>query len=111
MKFHPDLYTFPMHSHTINASIQIVPVVTDKHPYEWVDEAISVIQNSGIKYEVTPFATVLEGTYDQVMNVIHAVNEFLYARGCEEWISNLQIQIRSKGNVTGAEKTGKFKTS
>jgi len=85
-----------MHNHTINASIQIVPVVTDKHPYEWVDEAIAVIQRSGINYEVTPFATVLEGTYDQVMNVIHAVNEYLYGRGCEEWISNLQIQIRSR---------------
>lgn len=100
-----------MHNHTINASIQIVPVVMDKHPYEWVDEAIAVIQRSGIKYEVTPFATVLEGTYNEVMNVIHSVNEYLYERGCEEWISNLQIQIRSAGNVTGAEKTGKFKTS
>ena len=106
---HPDPYTIHMHNHIINASIQIVPVVTDKHPYEWVDEAIAVIQQSGIKYEVGPFATVLEGTYKEVMDVIHAVNEFLYGRGCAEWISNLQIQIRSAGNVTGEEKTGKFR--
>jgi len=99
-----------MHQHIINASLQILPVVQDRHPYEWVDEAIAVIQQSGIKYEVTPFATILEGTYSEVMNVIHAVNEYLYGRGCEEWISNLQIQIRSKGNVTGEEKTNKFKT-
>ena len=100
-----------MHNFIINASIQIVPIVTDKHPYEWVDEAIAIIQQSGIKYEVGPFATVMEGTYNEVLRVIHAVNEHLYSRGCAEWISNLQIQVRSGGDVTGAEKTDKFKTS
>ena len=97
-----------MHSYLINASIQIVPIVLDKHPYEWVDDAIAVIQKSGIKHEVTPFATILEGSYDEVMKVIHEVNEVLYAKGCAEWISNLQIQVRSAGNITGEEKTAKF---
>jgi len=97
-----------MHSYTINAAIQIVPIVLDKHPYEWVDEAISIIQQSGIKYEVGAFSTVMEGRYEEVMKVIHDVNEHLYKRGCAEWISNLQIQIRSSGNVTGDEKTAKF---
>ena len=98
-----------MHQYTINASIQIVPIVLDKHPYQWVDDAIAIIQNSGIKYEVTPFATVLEGSYDEVMKVIHEVNEFLYQNGCAEWITNLQIQIRSNGNITANEKTEKFR--
>lgn len=97
-----------MHQYLINASIQIVPVVQDRHPYDWVDEAISIIQQSGIRYEVGPFATVLEGTYEEVLKVIHDVNEFLYQKGCSEWISNLQIQIRSNGDITGDEKTTKF---
>jgi uncharacterized protein (TIGR00106 family) len=98
-----------MHNFIINASIQIIPVVLDKHPYEWVDEAIAIIQQSGIKYEVGPFATVLEGKYDEIMKVIGDVNEHLYSRGCAEWISNLQIQIRSQGDISGDEKTEKFK--
>lgn len=98
-----------MHNYLVNASVQIVPIVLDKHPYEWVDEAIAVIQRSGIRYEVTPFATVLEGTYDEVMRVLHDINEDLYKKGCAEWISNVQLQIRSSGNVTGGEKTEKFK--
>lgn len=48
-----------MHSYIVNAALQILPIVNDKHPYKWVDEAIAVIQNSGVKYEVGPFATVL----------------------------------------------------
>jgi uncharacterized protein (TIGR00106 family) len=97
-----------MHQFTINASIQIVPIVLDKHPYEWVDEAIAIIQQSGIKYEVGAFATVLEGKYDEVMRVIGDVNECLYQKGCAEWISNLQIQIRTNGDITSLEKTEKF---
>ena len=97
-----------MHQYTINASIQIIPIVLDKHPYHWVDEAIAIIQKSGIKYEVTSFATILEGTYAEVMQVIHEVNEFLYEKGCAEWITNCQIQIRSADDVTGSEKTQKF---
>ena len=40
-----------------------------------VDEAIDVIQKSGVRYQVGPFATVLEGNYDEVMKVINAVNQ------------------------------------
>jgi uncharacterized protein (TIGR00106 family) len=98
-----------MHDHIINASIQIVPIVQDKHPYDWVDEAIALIQRSGIKYEVGAFATVVEGTYAEVMKLVNDVNEYLYSKGCNEWISNLQIQIRSNGDITAAEKTEKFK--
>lgn len=98
-----------MHHYTINVSIQIIPIVTDKHPYEWVDEAITIIQQSGIRHEVGPFATVLEGNYDEVMKVIHEVNEYLFERRCSEWITNLQIQIRSESDITALEKTEKFR--
>jgi len=98
-----------MHNYIINASIQIVPIVQDKYPYEWVDEAIVLIRQSGIKYEVGPFATILEGTYAEVMQVINDLNEYLCNRGCKEWISNIQIQIRSNGDITAAEKIEKFK--
>lgn len=99
-----------MHGYLINASIQLLPVVQDRHPYEWVDEAISIIQQSGIKHEVGPFATVLEGTYAEVMAVINQVNEHLVSRGCPEWITSIQIQIRSNGDMTADEKTDKFRS-
>lgn len=100
-----------MHSFIVNASLQILPIVQDKHPYEWVDEAIAIIQKSTVKYEIGAFATTLEGSYSDVMKVINDVNEHLLQKGCAEWISSIQIQIRSKGNITGDEKTAKFATS
>jgi len=98
-----------MHQYTINASIQVIPVVQDRHPYEWVDEAIAIIRQSGIKHQVGPFATVVEGKYEEVMQVINSINEYLCTKSCNEWICSAQIQIRSSGDITGAEKTEKFK--
>lgn len=98
-----------MHNYIISASIQIIPIGTEKHPYQWVDEAISVIQESRVKYEIGPFATVLEGTYDEVMKVIYDVNEYLFSKNCFEWITNVQVQIRSGGDITSEEKIEKFR--
>ena len=98
-----------MHQYIVNASIQILPIVQDRHPYLWVDEAIAIIQQAGIKHEVGPFTTVLEGTYAEVMDVINSINEHLQQQNCSEWIMGLQIQIRSNTDITGDEKTEKFK--
>ena len=92
----------------MNASIQIIPLVTDKHPYEWVDEAISLIQQSGLQYEIGPFATVVEGKYNDVMKLIHDVNEHLVRQNCSEWITQVQMQIRSGNDITALEKIKKF---
>ena len=97
-----------MHDYLINASIQILPIVQDKHPYDWVDEAIAVIQQSGIKYEIGPFATVIEGTYEEVMAVVHKVNEHLLSQKCNEWIASVQLNIRSAKDITADEKVSKF---
>jgi uncharacterized protein YqgV (UPF0045/DUF77 family) len=82
--------------------------VQDKHPYEWVDEAIFIIQQSGIKYKIGPFATVVEGTYQQVIEVVQAINEHLVAQNCNEWITSIQLNIRSRADVTANEKVTKF---
>ena len=97
-----------MHNYIVNASIQILPIVQDKHPYEWVDEAISVIQQSGIKYKIGPFATVVEGSYEEVMHVVNNVNEHLTRNNCNEWITSVQFNIRSNSDITANEKVSKF---
>ena len=98
-----------MHQHLINAAIQILPIAQDRHPYLWVDEAIAIITKASIKYEIGPFTTVLEGTYDEVMQVVNSINNHLQEHNCSEWIMNVQIQIRANKDMTGDEKTAKYK--
>lgn len=52
-----------MHNYIVNATIQILPLAQDKHPYN---------------------------------------------KKCAEWICNLQIQIRTNGDMTGDEKMAKY---
>lgn len=100
-----------MHNFIVNASIQIVPLAQDRHPYEWVDEAIAIIQAAGIKHEVSAFQTLLEGTYNEVMQVVHDVQEHLFQQGCAEWIAQVQLQVRAGGDITADEKTGKYQSA
>ena len=97
-----------MHDFLVNASIQILPIDLDRHPYKWVDEAIEVIRHSGVKYEVGPFATVIEGRYMEIMKVVNAVNQHLVEKGCDEWIATVQFNIRNNSDITGNEKVSKY---
>jgi hypothetical protein len=43
------------------------------------------------------------------MKVINSVNEYLLLHKCNEWIANVQLQLRSEADMTAGEKTTKFK--
>ena len=93
----------------INLGIQIVPKSKTHDTYHLVDKAIEVIQASGVKYEVTPFETVMEGPETQLMAIAKKAQEAVLYSGAEEALVYYRIQIRKDGDVTISEKTGKYK--
>lgn len=94
-----------MNNHITNASLQLIPIVQDRHPYEWVDEVIGLIDRSGLKYSVGPFGTSIEGTYSEIKQMIEDINQYLHQHNCAEWVLNVQWHMRSGGDVTVEEKT------
>lgn len=48
-------------SRIVTVAVQVLPLTDD--PYPVVDRAIAAIQASGLKYQVCPLETVLEGTW------------------------------------------------
>jgi uncharacterized protein (TIGR00106 family) len=96
-----------MMNNTINAAIQVLPRSKDKHPYAIVDIAIEVIKNSGLKYIVCPFETVIEGKYDDVMKIISDIHTACYDAGADEIICNLKIQT-AKIDVSIHDKMQKY---
>lgn len=93
---------------TINLGIQIVPKSKTHDAYELVDKAIEVIQQSGVRYEVTPFETVMEGTEDNLMAIARKAQEAVLHAGADEVLVYYRIQIRKDKDVTLVEKTGKY---
>jgi uncharacterized protein YqgV (UPF0045/DUF77 family) len=94
--------------YSINLGLQIVPKSKTLDIYALVDEAIRVIQKSGVSYTVTPFETVMEGPQDKLMAVAKEAQEAVLAAGADEILVYYRLQIRPNADVTMEEKTGKY---
>ena len=71
---------------------------------------ISIIQQSGLGYEIGVFATVIEGSHQQIFQLIDSVNEYLLQKECRERIGNLQLRMRNDQAITIDEKIQKFRS-
>jgi uncharacterized protein YqgV (UPF0045/DUF77 family) len=94
-------------NNTVNIALQILPTSKTIHPYDLVDKAIEVIAASGLRYKVTPFETVMEGSYNDIMNVIKAAQEACYAAGADSLMTYVKIQS-SKIDVSIDDKMHKY---
>ena len=54
-------------------AIQLLPTRCTIDKIELIDKAINCIQNSGLKYIVCPFETVVEGTFDEIIKLTNAI--------------------------------------
>lgn len=93
---------------SINLGLQIVPKSKEMDTYALVDKAIEVIKDSGIKYTVTPFETVMEGPQEVLMEIAGKAQKAVLDAGADEVLVYYRMQIRKGGDVTMEEKTGKY---
>ena len=92
---------------TVNIALQVLPTSTIVHPYLLVDKAIEVIEKSGLRYKVTPFETVMEGSYDEIMEVVKLAQEACYEAGAETMMTYIKIQS-SRKDVSIDDKMEKY---
>ncbi len=79
-------------------SIQIIPKTKngeDVIPY--VDEAIEVIEKAGVKYEVHPLETTMEGNLSTLFNVIEEMNKRMIEIGSANVISQIKVLYQPTG--------------
>ena len=79
-------------------SVQIIPKTRhgeDTIPF--VDEAISVIEASGVKFEVHPLETTMEGDLSELLQIIEKMNEKMVEKGCPSVISQVKIVYKPDG--------------
>ncbi|GIN85076.1 hypothetical protein J6TS2_14620 [Heyndrickxia sporothermodurans] len=79
-------------------SIQIIPKTKngeDVIPY--VDEAISIIDQSGVKYQVHPLETTMEGELTELFAIIEKMNKRMMELGCINVISQIKVLYQPSG--------------
>jgi uncharacterized protein YqgV (UPF0045/DUF77 family) len=79
-------------------SIQILPKTKNNEdiiPY--VDRAIEVIAQSGVKHLVSPLETTMEGELDQLLDIIKQMNAAMIEMGSPSVISQVKILYNPSG--------------
>ncbi|GAA0446526.1 MAG: thiamine-binding protein [Bacillota bacterium] len=79
-------------------SIQIIPKTKngeDVIPY--VDEAIKIIDHSGVKYQVSPLETTMQGDLAELFGIIEKMNKRMTEIGCENVISQVKVLYQPSG--------------
>ncbi|MBP1890392.1 uncharacterized protein (TIGR00106 family) [Clostridium moniliforme] len=92
----------------INLSLQILPVVKEEDIYPVVDKVIEYIQSKGVKYEVGPMETTMEGDMDTLLSIVKEAQNICVNEGAKRVISVVKIDYKPNG-VTMDEKTYKYR--
>jgi uncharacterized protein YqgV (UPF0045/DUF77 family) len=92
---------------TINVGVQVLPMVEDV--YAVVDKAIEAIQASGVKYEVGPLETTLEGDdLDQLLEVAKSAHRACFEAGAGGVVTIIKI-ADALGGTSIEGKVGKYR--
>ncbi|MFB6465664.1 MTH1187 family thiamine-binding protein [Cytobacillus sp. Hz8] len=90
-------------------SIQIIPKTKNgENVIPYVDEAIKVIQDSGVNYEVHPLETTMEGELSQLFTIITKMNQRMIEIGSPNVISQVKILYQPEG-ITMDQLTEKYR--
>ena len=75
------------------AEFSITPVGAGVHVGKYVAKAVRIVHESGLKYELNPMGTVVEGSWGAVMAVIKKCNDELL-KECERLSIAIKIDSR-----------------
>ena len=92
----------------INVSLQILPKVPEERTYPVVDKVIELIDKSGVKYEVGPMETTMEGELDELLEIVKKAQDICIKEGASRVLSIVKIDYKPEG-VTMDEKVGKYR--
>jgi uncharacterized protein (TIGR00106 family) len=75
------------------AEVSITPIGAGVHVGAHVAKAVQIVHDSGLKYDLNPMGTVVEGTWDAVMAVVKRCNDALLEE-CERLSIVIKIDSR-----------------
>ncbi len=93
-------------------AIQVLPQAeNDQELCRMVDEVIAYIASTGLKYEVGPFETTIEGNnYDQLMDIAKECQKVAVRAGAPKVSAYIKVSFCPEGDVLSIDqKIGKYR--
>jgi len=91
-----------------NVGLQVIPQVPECEIYPVVDRVIALIQDSGVKFEVGPMETTMEGDLHRLLEIVEQAQNLCLELGVGRVLSVVKIDYKA-GGVTINEKVAKYR--
>ncbi|WP_018933080.1 thiamine-binding protein [Gracilibacillus lacisalsi] len=91
-------------------SVQIIPKTPNgEDSIPFVDEAIKIIEQAGVNYQVHPLETTMEGELATLLSVIEKMNQRMHELDCPSVISQVKIYSQKDHQASMSELTKKYR--
>ncbi len=83
------------------AEIVITPLGTGSPSLSaYVAKVHKVLEESGLKYQLTPMGTIVEGDVDKIFEVTRKMHEVLFKEGIQRVVTSLRVDDRRDKQLT-----------
>jgi uncharacterized protein (TIGR00106 family) len=87
------------------AEISVVPLGTGSPSLSrYVAECVEVLEETGIRYTLTPMGTILEGSLEEVLEVVRLLHRVPFNKGVKRVSTRVVIDERRDKDATAADK-------
>jgi uncharacterized protein YqgV (UPF0045/DUF77 family) len=95
---------------TASIAFQVLPKAkNDKQMIAIIDEVIGLIKKSGVRHEVGPMETTMEGDLDILLGIVRTAQDICIKKGATGVFSNVKILYSPNGVMTIEEKVTKHR--
>ncbi len=94
-------------SRKVTVAVQVLPLLEEAYPV--VDRAIQVIAQSGVRYEVGPMETVMEGRLDELLETAKSAHLACFEAGADQVVTIIKIGDRI-GGTSIDDKVAQYRT-
>jgi uncharacterized protein (TIGR00106 family) len=74
--------------------ISFVPIGVGTSLSRYIAVVIKNIEKSGLKYQLTPMGTIVEGEWNEISKLIDYSHNLIFEMGIERIITNIKIDYR-----------------
>jgi uncharacterized protein (TIGR00106 family) len=85
--------------------INIVPLGTSAPSVgQYIAGAIEILQECGLKYELTSMGTIVEGDLDEILSLAKRMHETPFLKGIQRVVTTIRIDDRRDRKATSSDK-------
>jgi uncharacterized protein YqgV (UPF0045/DUF77 family) len=81
----------------VYVAFQVIPRMKNGNNFELVDQAIEVVKEAKVPYQVSAMETTMKGDLNQLLEIVKAAQQKCMDAGAVEVITNIKIHNRTAG--------------